>query len=165
MGTRADFYIGKGEDAEWLGSTAWDGYPSGIEILLKEKAPRHEGWPMWHKLGKYPEGKHLFDSQTEKEFKKRLDRYFKYRDYVSRPRDGWPWPWYSSDGTDYTYTFDEGKVWASSFGTAWFDPKNEPENGFELKGKTPIFPNMEHVSSFTMGKRSGISIINIPIQS
>lgn len=26
MGTRADFYIGRGPDAEWLGSVAWDGY-------------------------------------------------------------------------------------------------------------------------------------------
>ena len=26
MGTRADFYIGRGQDAEWLGSVAWDGY-------------------------------------------------------------------------------------------------------------------------------------------
>jgi len=26
MGTRADFYVGMGKDAEWLGSVAWDGY-------------------------------------------------------------------------------------------------------------------------------------------
>ena len=26
MGTRADFYIGSGKDAEWLGSVAFDGY-------------------------------------------------------------------------------------------------------------------------------------------
>lgn len=31
MGTRADFYVGRGESAEWLGSIAWDGYPSGID--------------------------------------------------------------------------------------------------------------------------------------
>lgn len=30
MGTRADFYVGKGPNAEWLGSTAMDGYPEGI---------------------------------------------------------------------------------------------------------------------------------------
>jgi hypothetical protein len=29
MGTRADFYVGRGKDAEWLGSVAFDGYPSG----------------------------------------------------------------------------------------------------------------------------------------
>jgi hypothetical protein len=31
MGTRADFYVGRGGQAEWLGSIAWDGYPSGID--------------------------------------------------------------------------------------------------------------------------------------
>jgi hypothetical protein len=30
MGTRADFYVGRGADMEWLGSIAWDGYPPGI---------------------------------------------------------------------------------------------------------------------------------------
>ena len=30
MGTRADFYVGRGENAEWLGSIAWDGYPERI---------------------------------------------------------------------------------------------------------------------------------------
>jgi hypothetical protein len=35
MGTRADFYIGRGESAEWVGSVAWDGQPSGMpEPLL-----------------------------------------------------------------------------------------------------------------------------------
>jgi hypothetical protein len=29
MGTRADFYVGRGESAEWLGSIAYDGYPEG----------------------------------------------------------------------------------------------------------------------------------------
>jgi len=30
MGTRADFYVGRGKTAEWLGSIAWDGYPAGL---------------------------------------------------------------------------------------------------------------------------------------
>lgn len=32
MGTRADFYVGRGPDAEWIGSTAWDGYPDGFGV-------------------------------------------------------------------------------------------------------------------------------------
>ena len=36
MGTRADFYIGRGAEAEWLGSIAWDGYPGGIDAGIKE---------------------------------------------------------------------------------------------------------------------------------
>lgn len=90
----------------------------------------------------------MFNSQTEKEFKKRLDRYFKYRDDIFLPKDGWPWFWHSSDGTDYTYTFDEGKVWASHVGAAWFDPKNEPENSCKLEGGISIFPNMENLVIF-----------------
>lgn len=31
MGTRADFYVGRGKDAEWIGSVAFDGYPDGFE--------------------------------------------------------------------------------------------------------------------------------------
>lgn len=31
VGTRADFYIGRGETAEWIGSIAFDGYPEGVD--------------------------------------------------------------------------------------------------------------------------------------
>ena len=34
MGTRADFYVGHGKDAEWLGSIAWDGYREGIPPVI-----------------------------------------------------------------------------------------------------------------------------------
>ena len=36
MGTRADFYIGRGATAEWIGSIAWDGYPDGIPAPILE---------------------------------------------------------------------------------------------------------------------------------
>jgi hypothetical protein len=31
MGTRADFYVGRGASAEWIGSMARDGYPDTID--------------------------------------------------------------------------------------------------------------------------------------
>jgi hypothetical protein len=40
MGTRADFYVGVGPNAEWLGSVAWDGYEWQIKpdcSLMKAK--------------------------------------------------------------------------------------------------------------------------------
>ena len=37
MGTRADFYVGRGDAAEWIGSIAYDGYP-----FYKPQLP--EGW-------------------------------------------------------------------------------------------------------------------------
>ena len=76
MGTRADFYMGRGPDAEWIGSIAWDGYPEGITP----------------KGGKWPDGAHLFDAQTEEEYRERLEDYFERREDVSRPEHGWPWP-------------------------------------------------------------------------
>jgi len=46
MGTRADFYVGRGEQAEWLGSIAWDGYPSGnpapVTAMTSEAAYREK---------------------------------------------------------------------------------------------------------------------------
>src|ERR1019366_740841 len=34
MGTRADFYIGRGASAEWLGSIAWDGHPDSVAAAV-----------------------------------------------------------------------------------------------------------------------------------
>ncbi len=34
MGTRADFYIGRGPTAEWIGSLPLDGYPEGIDAKV-----------------------------------------------------------------------------------------------------------------------------------
>lgn len=31
MSTRADFYVGRGAEAEWIGSISWDGYPDGVD--------------------------------------------------------------------------------------------------------------------------------------
>jgi hypothetical protein len=49
MGTRADFYIGRGKRALWLGSVAFDGYPAG-------------------------RAKRLLDAKTERQFIGRLDK-------------------------------------------------------------------------------------------
>lgn len=46
MGTRADFYVGRGPEAEYLGSIAWDGHPEGMpsELLRSSAEPeRTEG--------------------------------------------------------------------------------------------------------------------------
>jgi hypothetical protein len=114
MGTRADFYVGRGESAEWLGSIAWDGYPDGID-----------------------------------------------------PEMGWPWPWDDSGTTDYAYAFEDGAVYASSFGHAWFRPNpdapdfGEPEwdeHGNDL-GSDATFPNMAERKAVTLGPRSGVIVV------
>lgn len=146
MGTRADFYVGIGKEAEWLGSIPWDGYPSGIsENLLK--------------------------SQTLEEYKQNVNKFFATEKGVSRPEDGWPWPWENSRLTDYTYAFNDGKVVVSHFGSKWFDPlKEEPEEGKEwdykidpTKDESRVeFPDMTKAQKVTFGDRSGLIVMTMP---
>ena len=141
MGTRADFYIGRGKDAQWLASIAWDGYPEGIEP--------EGGW----------KGGHLFKSKTAEQFKSRLEKYLAGREDVSLPKDGWPWPWDDSRTTDYAYAFDGGKVWAACLGHPWFNPNNPPED--QMAGAKEVeFPNMKDRANVQFGgSKSGLIVI------
>lgn len=131
MGTRADFYVGRGEKAEWLGSIGWDGYPDGID-------------------------KSLLKATTEQQYRNRVKRFFDDREDATYPKDGWPWPWDDSTTTDYAYAFDNGQVWASSFGTKWFKAtEKQPESD----RKVAKFPDMRLLKNITLGKRSGLVII------
>lgn len=133
MGTRADFYIGRGEQAEWLGSIGWDGYPDGIDELL-------------------------LHATSEAAFRVALEAFFKDRDDVTRPADGWPWPWADSCTTDYAYAFDGENVWGSCFGNEWFDTREpQPERD---GNKTAVFPDMKARQNVTLGKRSGTIVIS-----
>jgi hypothetical protein len=117
MGTRADFYIGRGESAEWLGSIAWDGHPDSIDAPVRK-------------------------ATTEKAFRGALVEFFKGRDDVTLPEHGWPWPWDDSTTTDYAYAFDGKHVWGCCFGSRWFDArKPEPED--HPDEKSAVFPNMK----------------------
>lgn len=138
MGTRADFYIGRGEDAEWLGSIAWDGYPKGTP------AP-------------------LLVAKNEKEFREAVATIASTEDDFTSPEDGWPWPWEDSNITDYAYTFDGGEVyytvdyrpnrwWKHSGG------KPPEEDDSSLKDlPIAIFPNMKSRQNIAKGsQKSGI---------
>jgi hypothetical protein len=131
MGTRADFYVGRGADAEWIGSIAFDGYPDGIP-------PK------------------LFDSKSEAAYRKRVAAFFDERDDVTRPADGWPWPWEDSLTSDYAYAFDGGRVWAHN--CCWFNPKREPADDHKCKGQG-TFPDMSKGAKVTFGRRSGLLVI------
>jgi hypothetical protein len=132
LGTRADFYVGRGADAEWLGSVGQDGYPDGIsdEIL---------------------------NATSEDEFRKAVADQKEDRHDFTSPEDGWPWLWDDSRTTDYAYAWD-GKVLASHFGYEWFDPRGpEPE---EESGKVvAVFPNMATRKNVTFGRRSGLIVV------
>lgn len=132
MGTRADFYVGRGEQAEWLGSIAWDGFPDCIPTTIL-----HSG--------------------TEAEYKANVKLFLSEREDATI--DAWPWPWSNSQTTDYSYAFDSGKVWASSFGHQWFDPL-QPEPEAEEDGNKVPFPNMDTSKCLRAGsKGSGCMLI------
>lgn len=97
MGTRADFYVGCGVNAEWLGSVAWDGYE-------------------WAESPKSP----LRQANNENAYRKEVSQILGSRDDATRPEMGWPWPWKDSLLTDYVYYFSRGKV-------RWGDRKRWPD--------------------------------------
>lgn len=136
MGTRADFYVGRGKSAEWIGSTAWDGYPDGFSDTP------------------------IFGSKTEEEFRANVAAEIGGREDGTKPEMGWPWPWDNSHTTDYSYAFDDGKVWATNWGYRWFDP-NEPEpDDINDEAKLSEFPDMTDRKKLTMGKRSGVMVFS-----
>lgn len=93
MGTRADFYIGCGKDATWLGSVGWDGYEwqNDPESLLMQ-------------------------ASSEEEFKEAVSQIADERDDWTSPDLGWPWPWENSSTTDWTYFFSKGRTRAVEWG-------------------------------------------------
>ena len=133
MGTRADFYVGRGKDAEWIGSIAWDGHPDSIPRALRR-------------------------STDEAAFREKVSKFLDSRDDATRVSDGWPWPWKDSRTTDYAYAFDAGVVWASSFGDGWFKATHkEPEHGDVVTA----FPDMAASARPVPGgaRRSGIMLV------
>jgi hypothetical protein len=134
MGTRADFYVGRGEQAEWLGSIAWDGYPKGIP-------------------------NQLLNCTGEAAFRHAVAYFLKDREDRTLPEDGWPWPWEDSRTTDYSYAFDGERVYATCFAHGWFEAdKPEPEEMPE--DKTCVFPNMkDRKRRPLLGAHSGVIVV------
>lgn len=153
MGTRGDFYVGRGEDAEWIGSTAWDSYPGGLDDASDGS-------------------RSMLRATTEEEFRAGVQKMSEARDDFTSPAEGWPWPWDTSATTDYAYAFEDGKVYASGFGRPWFEVKpdedyyGEPvdeddEREPATEGPTPIFPDMRQSRAERMslgGPKSGLIV-------
>lgn len=141
MGTRADFYIGRGVGAEWLGSIGWDGYP---EVVMD-----------------YEKGLHVHPPVSKELFRVSVMDFLRSRDDATFPEDGWPWPWEDSRTTDYAYAWDGGSVWVSYFGSEWrkwpFDHDSEWKEFPKMK-----FPNMKSRQRVTFGERSGLVIFRLP---
>lgn len=138
MGTRADFYIGGGESAEWLGSVAWDGME----------------WDA--------DGSELAAVKTPEQMREALALIAKNRDDFTAPADGWPWPWNTSHTTDYAYALIDGKVVASVFGSPWhaLGEASDEEDDDTEQGEAPVFPDMTARQNVTFGKRSGVFVVS-----
>ena len=132
MGTRADFYVGRGADAEWLGSIAWD----GCEIPDSIRRAKDRG-----------------------AYRKAVKRFLDGRDDATFPKDGWPWPWNDSGTTDYAYAFDGKRTYGCVFGGQWWSAKKEPDMD-TLTGPKAVFPDMKDKQRVTVGPRSGVIVIS-----
>ena len=133
MGARADFYVGSGDKAEWLGSVAWDGYE-------------------WDEKPDCA----LMKATDADAFRDAVSAALDGRDDATLPAQGWPWPWDDSNITDYAYMLVDGVVKAYYFGRETFI--NEAGEHDAHEDKTADFPNMKALKNFTMGKRSGVMV-------
>jgi hypothetical protein len=106
MGTRADFYVGTGPEAEWLGSVAWDGY----EWAEKDSCD----------IPNCP----IRQAKTEDEYRKAVKAMLEDRDDGTLPENGWPWPWETSATSDYAYYWKDNCLgWESR--TDWPNMKDK----------------------------------------
>jgi hypothetical protein len=141
MGTRADFWCGKGLAAEWIGSIAYDGYREGIDEAL-------------------------LSAKTEKEFRVAFELFVEDRDDYTAPAQGWPWPWETSATSDCSYWFFDDKVWDAHGCPDHYVPcdvdlpeDEEALTGLIEEGDLVEFPNMKDRQNVTFGARSGLLII------
>lgn len=141
MGTRADFYIANTDGLDWLGSIAWDGYPDGIDSAVIE-------------------------AKSADTFRAALAAFFSGRDDVTLPEQGWPWPWNTSDTTDYGYVLIEGRgVFFRAGGGKICSAADEIDEEGERASITGVsfeYPDMSAIKAATLGKRSGLLIFTAP---
>jgi hypothetical protein len=147
MGTRADFYVGRGPDAEWIGSIAWDGHSASVS-----------------------EDTDALAAKDEATHRKAVASFLASRNDGTTPEMGWPWPWSDSGTTDYAYAFDAGQVWGCRPNAPWW-PADQPEpksydeetlEDIELPGEPSVFPDMSAVANVTLGQRSGVMLFGLP---
>lgn len=104
--TTHDFYLGRGPDAEWLGSIHLD----SCECQRLDE---------------------IMQASTTNEFTELVDFFLHAADVgeageVTRRAGGaWPWPWPTSHGTDYAHAFDTGAVWTARLGQRWSERAGE----------------------------------------
>lgn len=130
MGTRADFYVGTGPTAEWLGSIAYDGYRID-EMKAAADAKDDEDRASWA----------VKSATDETGYRRAVAALLAVKGDATLPEQGWPWPWIDSHTTDYAYAFVDGAC------------KTFPW------GKGVEWPDMTARQNVTFGDRSGIMLL------
>jgi len=93
MNIDADFYIGKGKEAEWLGSVSSNG---DINTIARSSF-----------------GQQFLECHTPELFKHFVSNYLhQYRNSVLASQC-WPWLWGDSGTTDRSYWFFDDKIWCA----------------------------------------------------
>ena len=148
MGTRADFYVGRGEQAEWLGSIAYNGFPRA-------------------KGSRVPDT--ILDSGTEADYRRAVAEFLAGREDSTLPDEGWPWPWKNSRSTDFSYAYEADQVWVSLFGGPWSKPEEKsigpaPFEGDPCDdGTREVFPDMRaRKQRERFGPHSGVALFRSP---
>ena len=156
MGTRSDYYVGRDpETMEWLGSDGYDGYPEGV---FEETGKDGHITP-----------KFVVDEGT---WRVEVNHYLSSQQSCTWPEEGWPWPWNDSNTTDYAYTYDDGQIWGSCFGSPWCLlvngalPASEDEDGDEINADywyapKHDMPDMSERKNVRMDAGSGLITIGI----
>ncbi|WP_086667525.1 hypothetical protein [Lentzea kentuckyensis] len=98
--TAADFYLGRGPSARWIGSLCQLADPA--------------------ELATAPAGHTLLAATSELDFARAAAALLLQGGSVHHLADGWPWSWQDSSLTGWCYAFDAGRVWVSYFGRVWF---------------------------------------------
>jgi hypothetical protein len=142
MGTRADFFIGVGPAAEWIGSVSYDGGPreAGVGPL---------------------------SATTEAKFREAVEHLLMtWSRPVTRPEEGWPWPWEDFRTTDYAYAWDPARGSVASAGRAWVTRQQLKENsGCIYEGallRDDEVPDMSRGKRGDILAKSGLMFLKVP---
>ena len=147
MGTRADFYVGHGKDAEWLGSIAWDGYREGIPPVI-------------------------LHAVNETFYRNAVCAFLAASSSGTTPDQGWPWPWDDSSISDCSYWFFDGKThdarrlggqeeWLVPCSVDLSEDDDELYEGIKQQSVALVaWPDMSSKKSVTLGSRSGLIVLS-----
>ncbi|UUV28588.1 hypothetical protein NQK81_27835 [Amycolatopsis roodepoortensis] len=97
--TTHDFYLGRGQDADWLGSV--------------RLGTRNDRW-----LDEITRARSAGGFITLVALFLRTARIHEAGEVALGNRE-WPWPWPTSHGTDFTHAFDTDAVWTARRGDRW----------------------------------------------